>query len=170
MTDSQLQIREASDQDSNAVTGLIAGIFAEYPGCVLDVEREEPDLLAIATSFSKKPGKFWVVSRGDEVAGCLGLVFHEGFAELKKLYVRKSERRRGIARRLLQEALASLDPAAYGRLLAWSDSRFVEAHAFYAQQGFKRKPGSRELHDLSRSVEFAFEMELATKRTADRMP
>ncbi|MEN9581270.1 MAG: hypothetical protein RJA70_4279 [Pseudomonadota bacterium] len=170
MPDSQLQIREATDADSPQLIALIAGVFAEYPGCVLDVEGEEPDLLAIATAFAQKPGKFWVARQRGQVVGSLGLVFHAGYAELKKVYVRRPERRSGIARTLLEGAVSQVRAHRLGRLVAWSDSRFVEAHHFYEQHGFRRGPETRELNDLSDSVEFAFELDLARFSSASRMP
>ena len=35
-------IREGLDSDSEELIALIASIFAEYPGCVLDVDGEGP--------------------------------------------------------------------------------------------------------------------------------
>jgi len=37
-------IRPASDADSKGVIEVIARAYAEYPGCILDVDREEPAL------------------------------------------------------------------------------------------------------------------------------
>ena len=51
------QLRPARDSDSAGVIALIGRVFAEYPGCVLDVEAEEPELRAPATHFDR----FWVL-------------------------------------------------------------------------------------------------------------
>ena len=55
-------LRPATDDDSAGVIALIARVFAEYPGCVLDVDREEPELRAPASSFDR----FWVVEENEE--------------------------------------------------------------------------------------------------------
>ena len=39
-----LQIRDARDDDEPGLIALIAGVFAEYPGCVMDVDGELPEL------------------------------------------------------------------------------------------------------------------------------
>ena len=41
------ELRRANDSDSAGVIALIAGVFAEYEGCVLDVDREESISLAV---------------------------------------------------------------------------------------------------------------------------
>lgn len=35
-------------------------------------------------------------------------------------------------------------------------TRFTDAHRLYERLGYVRSPGTRELHDLSRSVEYHF--------------
>ena len=39
-----VRLRAVVDGDSAGLIRLIAAVFAEYPGCVLDVDREEPEL------------------------------------------------------------------------------------------------------------------------------
>jgi putative acetyltransferase len=44
-------LRAARDDDSSGVIALVGRVFAEYPGCLLDVDAEEPELRAPASSF-----------------------------------------------------------------------------------------------------------------------
>jgi len=46
------------------------------------------------------------------------------------------------------------------RMVLWSDTRFVESHAFYASLGYEKIPLTRELNDLSNTVEFRFRKSL----------
>ncbi len=154
-------IRLAEDSDAEGLVALIGGVYAEYPNCILDVEREEPDLLAIKSAFAAKPGRFWVAECKREIVGCIGVVRHAEFGELKKLYVRRDQRRRGLASRLQELAERQSQLWHCARLVAWSDSRFVEAHHFYESHGFIRRPETRELHDLSDTIEFLFDKRLA---------
>src|SRR5690349_10407871 len=127
-----LVTRPARDSDRDGLIQLIGSAYAEYPGCVLDVEREEPDLLGIATAYARHRGEFWVTideASGALVAsaGCLPSPAPEyrGWLQLRKLYVAKSQRRQGLASALL----ASVEQTARGRgapgVELWSDTRFL---------------------------------------------
>ena len=47
-----------------------------------------------------------------------------------------------------------------GRLFFWSDTRFTGAHRLYERMGYVRGGATRELGDISGSVEFRFEKRL----------
>ncbi|TQS41751.1 GNAT family N-acetyltransferase [Cryptosporangium phraense] len=151
-------IRPVADSDSEALIELIGTTWAEYPGCVLDVDGEEPWLRAPATYYATHGGRLWVAELGGTVVGSVGI--RPGpdpdTAELKSLYVSASARRHGLG-----EVLTSLveDEAVrlgVRQLELWSDTRFLDAHRFYARLGYEQLPGSRELHDLSETVEYPF--------------
>lgn len=55
-------VRDARDTDAEGLIALIDGCWSEYPGCILDVDGELPELRAIATYFAGLGGRFWVVS------------------------------------------------------------------------------------------------------------
>jgi putative acetyltransferase len=156
-----VSIRAATDADTNGLIALIGGVFAAYPGCVLDVDAEEPDLRQIATAYSRRGGNFWVATdtlqRGN-IVGCVGFAPTPAVAvvELRKLYVATDYRRRGLARSLLQlvEAVAREHHAQ--RIELWSDTRFFEGHHFYRAHGFEQLPETRRLFDLSDTTEYYF--------------
>ncbi|HME91531.1 MAG TPA: GNAT family N-acetyltransferase [Myxococcaceae bacterium] len=153
--------RDARDDDGPELIDLIGRVFAEYPGCVMDVDGELPELRAIATHFRKKDGRFWVAERGGRVIACVGLSPQpSGGVELHKLYVRKDSRRQGIGGSLCQlvEATAKELGAAYVEL--WSDTRFTTAHQVYEKRGYVRGPTTRALHDKSNTVEYHYRKEL----------
>lgn len=150
------RIRPARDADADAVIALIARVYGEYPGCILDVEREEPGLKAPASSFDR----FWVVEEGGAVGGCVGCGLGET-AELRKLYLDARLRGRGLGRDLI--GLVEETARAHGaeRIELWSDTRFKTAHAVYERCGYRKTGRTRDLHDLSNSTEFHFEKELS---------
>ena len=157
----RLFTRPARDDDAASLIALIGGVYAEYPGCVLDVEREEPDLLEIASAYARKGGAFWVtVSAATEgVIGCVGWAPStasclSGWVELRKLYVARSHRRRGVAASLCERVEAAARARAAGGVELWSDTRFLDAHRFYAGRGYEQQPGSRQLFDRSQSSEY----------------
>lgn len=153
-----MTLREARDDDASGLIDLIGRTFAEYPGCILDVDGEMPELRRIASYFREHDGCFWVADRGDRVVGCVGLTpsAEPGGIELKKLYVSRDERESGIGGRLVE--LVEREAARRGARFVdlWSDTRFTTAHAFYAKRGWVRGPTTRELHDVSGSVEYYF--------------
>ena len=151
------RIRPARDADADAIIALIARVYGEYPGCILDVDREEPALKTPASSFDR----FWVVEEGQHVVGCVGCALGKGVAELKKLYLDAGTRGRGLGRDLI--ALVEETARAHGaeRIELWSDTRFKTAHAVYERCGYRKTGRTRDLHDLSNSTEFHFEKELA---------
>jgi putative acetyltransferase len=153
-----LEIRDARDEDSWDLIGLVAACWAEYPGCILDVHGEEPWLLTPATAYAAEKGRLWVAEMDDRVVASVALrpaAEPDGVA-LKSLYVARAARRRGLGDRLvtLVEDEARRQGAAFVEL--WTDTRFLEAHRLYERRGYVRGPHRRELHDLSKSVEFYY--------------
>lgn len=157
-----LIIRDARDDDAEGLIALIGGCFAEYPGCVLDVDGEMPQLRAIASSFDEHGGRFWTAEVDGTIVGCVGIApAEQNGAELKHLYVAKSARRMGLGSRFVN--MVEVEARSRGAELVemWSDTRFLDAHRLYERLGYKRSAQTRELHDLSSSVEFHFSKRLA---------
>jgi putative acetyltransferase len=150
-------IRDARDDDATSLISLIGSIFSEYPGCVLEVDNEMPQLRSIATTFERWGGQFWVVEKDGAIVGCGGFAPTEGDGlELKHLYIAGNARRTGLGTRLthLVEEAAMVRGKRYVEL--WTDTRFAEAHKLYEGLGYARMPERRELHDLSRTVEYHY--------------
>jgi predicted GNAT family N-acyltransferase len=148
------RLRAVEDGDSAALITLIGDAWAEYPGCVLDVDGEEPWLRAPATAFH---GRFWVLTSDDAVVACVGLKsLAAGTVELKSLYVSAKSRRQGLGELLTELVEDEAREQGARRIELWSDSRFADAHRFYARLGYERLPRTRELHDLSNTTEYAF--------------
>lgn len=156
-------IREARDEDSKAIQEIIAAAFAEYPGCVFDLD-ELPELRAPKTSFNAEGGVIWVAERvGGEIVGSVAVTPDDDEAdvwELRKLYLRASARGTGLGRRLIEHAQAYVEGKGAARLHLWSDTRFITAHAVYTRTGFLKLEEARDLHDLSNTTEFHFVKEL----------
>ena len=155
-------IRAARDDDAEALIALIAAVFEEYPGCILDVDGEAPELRAIATASARRGGGFWVEEEGSRVVGSVGLspVPETDGIELLKLYVAREARRKGLGERLVRfvEQEARRRGALFLEL--WTDTRFRDAHRLYERLGFRGGAETRELHDRSASVEYYYRLEL----------
>jgi GNAT superfamily N-acetyltransferase len=157
------EVRPANGADGWDVIALIAGCWSEYPGCIMDVHGECPDLLDPAGAYRRLGGEFWVAT--DECGTVIATVgwrpLDPGRVELERLYVNPRWRRQGLANTLadLVEQTATVRRAREIEL--WSDSRFGNAHRFYEARGYIRAGADRELGDLSRTREHHFVKSLA---------
>lgn len=155
-------IRAGRDEDGAALVALIGACWAEYPGCVMDVEGENPELLALASYFSQAGGALWVAEDGGRVVGVVGTRPAEAGAwELCRMYVAASARGTGLADALVRRVETHARDGGARRLVLWSDTRFDRAHRFYERHGFVRQGGIRPLFDLSHSIEFGYAKPLA---------
>jgi GNAT superfamily N-acetyltransferase len=155
------RLRPVEDADATALIALIGEAWAEYPGCVLDVDGEEPWLRAPAAAYRRWNGRFWLVTVDGEVVACVGLKpVASGVVELKSLYVAAKARRQGLGELLTELVEEEALMRGAHRVELWSDSRFADAHRLYDRLGYVRLPQTRELHDLSNTVEYAFGKEI----------
>lgn len=149
-----LPIRPGRDEDMDGYVALIGRCWADYPGCVLDVDAELPELRALASHYRAKGGALWVA--GDVAAMCAVRPSGGGVWELCKVYVHPDQHGTGLAHRMVETAEAHARAAGAGRMELWTDTRFERAHRFYEKRGYVRDGGPRALHDLSGSWEWHY--------------
>jgi len=155
-----LVIRHASDSDSAALIALIANVYAEYPGCILDVKNEMPELLAPATTARSEGGRWWVAELGGAVVASGAAMPKDGAVELKRLYVSPASRKRGLGAHFVKLAENEAQWRGVGRVFLWTDTRFADAHRLYERLGYTRAAETRALNDLSNSIEYHYAKEL----------
>lgn len=157
---SPVLLRPGRDDDAEGFIALIGACWAEYPGCVLDVDGEVPELRALATHFARQGGALWAAERrgGGRILGMVGTrpLPEDGAWEICRMYVAAEERGTGLAHCLLDAAEAHARAAGARRLVLWSDTRFGRAHRFYEKRGYVRTGPIRVLGDLSNSLEFCY--------------
>ena len=151
--------RAVRDDDAQDLFGLVALCFAGFPGCFVDPHDDMPDLARPATWWAERGGAFWVVedARG-RIAACVALDHpRPGTAELHRLYVRPDQRRRGLGEELVRLVEDTARQRGASTVTFWSDTRFLDAHRLYGRLGYRDLGRSRELGDVSASVEKLFE-------------
>jgi len=128
-------IRAYRRDDFDAVVALVTSVLAEY-GFSAHVGGVQADLAAIEDGYMSRGG-FWVAEIDGAVAGTVAIRPKEGTTcELKRLYVSKSFRGRGVGRDLYAHAEAFARGAGYERIWLDSSRKFVEARRLYEKNGF----------------------------------
>jgi GNAT superfamily N-acetyltransferase len=151
-------IRPGRDEDAEGFIALIGAAWSEYPGCVLDVDAEMPELRALSSHFEKAGGALWTAEADGHVVGMVATrpLRHDEAYEICRMYVAKECRGTGLARRLLALAEDHARGTGAARLVLWTDTRFEAAHRFYEKHGYVRQGAIRILDDLSKSLEFRY--------------
>ncbi len=151
-------IRPGQDADADGIIRLIGDCWAEYPGCVLDVDGELPELRALASFFSAAGGALWVAADETDIHGMVAVRPGPDAAswEICRLYVAQAARGAGLAHTLLDLAESHARAAGAPTFVLWTDTRFLRAHGFYEKRGYVRQGPIRVLDDISRSLEFAY--------------
>lgn len=152
-----VSIRPGRDSDAAGVIALISRCWADYPGCILDVEREEQKLLALATYYGERGGALWVAEDGDAIVGMAAAKpTSDEVWEVAKLYVHPDCHGAGLAHRLLDMMEAHAWARGAKSLTLWTDTRFIRAHQFYEKRSWVRAGPVRAIGDLSGSIEFDY--------------
>jgi GNAT superfamily N-acetyltransferase len=150
-------IRPGVDADAEGFIALIGACWAEYPGCVLDVDAEVPEMRALASYMRDKGGALWTAERVGRVVGIVGTYPEDGDTwAISRMYLDRSLRGTGLADRLLDRAEAHAIAAGARHLALWTDTRFERAHRFYERRSYVRSGPIRALHDLSNTIEFHY--------------
>jgi len=155
-------LRPGRDEDAGGFIALIGACWREYPGCVMDLDGEVPELRALASHVTHLGGALWATEAAGRVVGMvLARPLGGEDWELGKMYVDRAYRGSGLARTLAEAAEAHARAHGAIRLKLWSDTRFDRAHRFYEKMSFVRGGPLRVLGDKSNSLEFAYAKPLA---------
>ncbi|WFE40356.1 GNAT family N-acetyltransferase [Micromonospora sp. WMMD998] len=86
------------------------------------------------------PARDRLARHDDRLAGCAGLRWRPGWAELTRLYVRPAHRGAGGGAALLAAVEGHAGDAGVGRIRLDTRSDLVEAGALYARHGYREIP------------------------------
>jgi putative acetyltransferase len=131
------RLRPATNADCRPVTELVYAVLGEYhlapdPACT------DADLKDIEQSYLERGGAFYVLEdRDGSVIGSYGLYpLQPGTCELRKMYLHRDYRGRGLGRRLLEDALANARRLGFARMTLETASVLKEAIRLYEGYGF----------------------------------
>jgi putative acetyltransferase len=130
-------LRPATNADCRAVTDLVYSVLGEYhlqpdPACT------DSDLKDIEQSYLQRGGVFYVLEeKNGSIIGSYGLYpLQPGTCELRKMYLHRDYRGRGLGRRLLEDALANARRLGFARMTLETASVLKEAIRLYESYGF----------------------------------
>ena len=86
-----------------------------------------------------QPGIAFFIARADRQAvGCGGVAFDDGFAEVKRMFVRRSARGSGVAQAVLARLEQEARSKGYKHLMLETGDTLFAAHRLYERAGFRR--------------------------------
>lgn len=147
-------IRPGRDADAAGFIALIETCWADYPGCVLDVDAEAPHLRALATHYAGRGGALFVAGEVEGMAATAPL--GDGLWEICQVYVHPRLHGTGLGGALLEHSERHALASGATRLMLWTDTRFLRAHRFYEKHGYVHDSRTRALHDIAATIEYAY--------------
>lgn len=123
------RVAHASDEVRALIAELEDTLAAEYP-------PEQRHGLSLAALFAPHV-RFFVAQRDGVAVGCGAIALFDGFAEVKRMYVRSPVRGRGIARRLLARLEAEALACGRALLRLETGTRQQAAVRMYERYGFR---------------------------------
>ncbi len=131
------RLRPADNKDCENITRLVYGVLKEY-GLKPDPACTDADIKDIESSYFNQGGKFFVLEAEDgSVVGAYGLYpMDERTCELRKMYLDKTHRGKGLGKFLLEDALSKAKQLGFERMILETASVLKEAIALYKSFGF----------------------------------
>lgn len=124
-----------------ARVALARGLFQEYAdalGVDLSFQNFADELEVFPSGYLPPGGALIMALRGDDGVGCIGVRrFGTGVCEMKRLYVRTSERGGGLGRRLCEAAVDAARALGYARMRLDTLPDMTAARKLYRQLGFQ---------------------------------
>ena len=130
-------IKKRSKRDINIVRELFQE-YADSLGFSLDFQHFDKELNSLPGYYDPPEGCLLLAYAGNQAVGCVGLrKISKGICEMKRMYVRKKYRSKGIGRKLANKIIKEARRIGYERMRLDTISTMVEAIHLYKSMGFK---------------------------------
>ncbi len=132
------RLRCATNADCEPVRNLVFAVLGEY-GLKPDPTCTDADLADIDESYFKRGGVFYVLQeKTGSIIGSYGLYpMDSPTCELRKMYLHRDYRGKGLGRRLLEHALAEARRLGFKTISLETASVLKEAICLYESYGFQ---------------------------------
>jgi putative acetyltransferase len=131
------RLRLANNRDCDNTASLVDSILREYD-LKLDPACTDADIKDIESSYFGRGGTFIVLEAEDgSIIGAYGLYpVEEQTCELRKMYLQKAHRGKGLGKLLLEDALSKARQLGFERMVLETAAVLKEAIALYKSYGF----------------------------------
>lgn len=135
----EARVRRVEARDVGKVAELVRTVLAEFGLTFGEGSATDAQVLGLPASYEGRGGAFWVAEEGEELLGTCG-AFPVGprSLELRKMYLSKASRGRGVGKALFAEAVAFAKTAGAKELVLDTVHGMTEAIRFYEGLGFVR--------------------------------
>jgi len=131
-----VQIRIGNKQDEASVRLLVGEVLAES-GKSLDIEAADRDLRSIEINYFGHDGVFLVAEEERKIVGiAAALKRTETTCEVKRLYVTREHRGKGVGTQLLQQLVRFARNLDYDQLVVSEDAVDQNGSHFLSARGF----------------------------------
>ncbi len=132
-------MRRANNRDCTEITNLVFGVLKEY-GLRPDPAETDADLDDIERSYFARGGVFLVLEdRDGAIIAAYGLYpLEDQTCELRKMYLEKAHRGKGLGKLLLDSALAQAKELGFKRITLETAFVLKEAIGLYESYGFEK--------------------------------
>jgi len=112
--------------------------YEEYLGIDLCFQAFEQELAGLPGRYAPPEGSLLLALDGDQAAGCVALrKLHDGVCEMKRLYVKRQYRGKGLGRALAERIIAAGSRLGYSLMRLDTLERLVAAIRLYESLGFE---------------------------------
>lgn len=106
-----------------------------------EVEPYDAEVLANPDHYIlHKGGRILLARCGQEIAGCIALMFHGDEIEITKMAVEESYQGYGLGKQLMQAALEQAEALTPSRIYLLTNARLEAANGLYERLGFQQVP------------------------------
>ena len=132
-----MRLRSANNSDASSIRDLVFSVLAEY-GLQSDPETTDADLDDIEENYFRRGGCFDLIATDKgEIVGTVGLYpIDSTTCELRKMYLHRSQRGKGLGRLLLDRAISQAGELGFERITLETASVLKEAISLYTSYGF----------------------------------
>jgi GNAT superfamily N-acetyltransferase len=135
-----LLVTEIDMPDLNGVRALFEEYAASLP-MSLDFQGFDRELAELPGDYAPPRGALLVARAGEEIVGCVALrPIDSTTCEMKRLFIRPSQRGSGLGRQLVQAIVARGRALGYERMRLDTGPWMKAAHALYTEAGFREIP------------------------------
>lgn len=137
LRESRPRLRPADNKDCESIARLVYGVLKEY-GLKPDPACTDADIKDVESSYFEQGGTFLVLEvEGGSIIGVYGLYpMDEQTCELRKMYLDKAHRGKGLGKFLLEDALSRARQLGFERMILETASVLKEAIGLYKSYGF----------------------------------